>query len=113
MFYFCLSQICVRLLLCVFKKTIIHQEYKYKYEQKRISDSLENIQTQKLLDCIAQGIGGEDAWDTIAAGDLGFCRSFDSFVKEKDIIGKVENGVLILTLPIDRKKSLERTISLN
>ena len=34
-------------------------------------------------------------------------------VKEKDIIGKVENGVLTLTLPIDRKKSLERLISLN
>ena len=34
-------------------------------------------------------------------------------VKEKDIEGKVENGVLILTLPIDKKKSLERTISLN
>lgn len=34
-------------------------------------------------------------------------------VKEKDIEGKVENGVLILTLPIDKKKSLERLISLN
>ena len=34
-------------------------------------------------------------------------------VKEKDIEGKVENGVLILTLPIDKKKSLERSISLN
>jgi HSP20 family protein len=34
-------------------------------------------------------------------------------VKEKDIVGKVENGVLELTLPIDRKKSLERLISLN
>jgi HSP20 family protein len=34
-------------------------------------------------------------------------------VKEKDIIGKVENGVLVLTLPIDKKKSIERFISLN
>lgn len=34
-------------------------------------------------------------------------------VKEKDIIGKVENGVLELTLPIDKKKSIERFISLN
>jgi HSP20 family protein len=34
-------------------------------------------------------------------------------VKEKDIIGKVENGVLNLILPIDKKKSLERLISLN
>jgi HSP20 family protein len=34
-------------------------------------------------------------------------------VKDKDITGKVENGVLTLTLPIDKKKSLERFISLN
>lgn len=34
-------------------------------------------------------------------------------VKEKDIIGNVENGVLTLTLPIDKKKSIERLISLN
>jgi HSP20 family protein len=44
-----------------------------------------------------------------------FIKSYDipDDVKEKDIIGKVENGVLTLTLPIDRKKSLERQISLN
>ncbi len=34
-------------------------------------------------------------------------------VKEKDIVGKVENGVLTLLLPIDKKKTLERLISLN
>ncbi len=34
-------------------------------------------------------------------------------VKEKDIVGKVENGILELTLPVDKKKSLERLISLN
>jgi HSP20 family protein len=34
-------------------------------------------------------------------------------VKDKDIVGRVENGVLTLTLPIDKKKSLERLISLN
>jgi HSP20 family protein len=34
-------------------------------------------------------------------------------VKEKDIEGKVENGILTLSLPIDKKKSLERLISLN
>jgi len=34
-------------------------------------------------------------------------------VKERDIVGKVENGVLELTLPIDRKKLLWKTISLN
>jgi len=34
-------------------------------------------------------------------------------VKEKEIEGKVENGVLQIKLPIDKKKSLERFISLN
>ena len=34
-------------------------------------------------------------------------------VKEKDVMGNVENGVLTLTLPIDTKKSIERLISLN
>lgn len=34
-------------------------------------------------------------------------------VKEKDISGKVENGLLKINLPIDKKKSLERLISLN
>lgn len=34
-------------------------------------------------------------------------------VKDKDIEGKVENGILTLTLPIDKKKTLERLINLN
>jgi HSP20 family protein len=34
-------------------------------------------------------------------------------VKEKDVEGKVENGVLTLTLPLDKKKAIERLISLN
>jgi HSP20 family protein len=34
-------------------------------------------------------------------------------VKEKDIEGKVENGILELTLPLDKKKPLERILSLN
>lgn len=34
-------------------------------------------------------------------------------VKEDNIKGKVENGILELTLPTDKKKSLERLISLN
>lgn len=34
-------------------------------------------------------------------------------VKEESIKGKVENGILELTLPTDKKKSLERLISLN
>ena len=37
------------------------------------------IQTRQMLDCIAAGIGGnvEDEWDTINAGDLGYCEAFD------------------------------------
>lgn len=34
-------------------------------------------------------------------------------VKEKDIEGKVENGILELKFPIEKKKNLERLISLN
>ena len=34
-------------------------------------------QKKKTLDCIAEGIGGEDAYDTIKAGDLGVCQAFD------------------------------------
>lgn len=33
--------------------------------------------TQKILDCIAKGIGGEDAWDTIDAGQIALCTAFD------------------------------------
>ena len=37
------------------------------------------VQTRAMLDCIAEGIGGEvkDEWDTIDAGDLGYCEAFD------------------------------------
>ena len=36
-------------------------------------------QTKTILDCIAKGIGGtqEEEWDTIDAGDLGYCEAFD------------------------------------
>ena len=30
--------------------------------------------TKSMLDCIAKGIGGNDAWDVIEAGDLGYCE---------------------------------------
>ena len=45
----------------------------------------------------------------------GFTKSYNipEEVKEKDIDGKVENGILTLSLPIDKKKSIERLISLN
>ena len=32
---------------------------------------------RKTLECIASGIGGEDAWDSIDAGQLGYCEAFD------------------------------------
>ena len=34
-------------------------------------------------------------------------------VQEKNIEGKVENGVLTISLPVDKKKNLERLINLN
>jgi len=37
------------------------------------------IQTKAMLQCIAEGIGGnvEDEWDVIEAGDLGYCEFYD------------------------------------
>ena len=37
------------------------------------------VQTKSILDCIAEGIGGDtkDEWNTIEAGDLGYCEAFD------------------------------------
>jgi len=35
------------------------------------------IQTKAMLQCIAAGIGGDEAWDTIEAGDLGYCDFYD------------------------------------
>ena len=39
-------------------------------------------QTSHILDCIQQGLaaggsGAQDAWDTVRAGDLGFCEIYD------------------------------------
>jgi len=35
------------------------------------------VQTKKILDCIAGGINDTNEWDTIKAGDLGYCEAFD------------------------------------
>ena len=37
------------------------------------------IQTKEILDCIAQGLGdvGNDPYDSIQAGDLGYCEAYD------------------------------------
>ena len=39
--------------------------------------------------------------------------TLDDSIKDKDIVGKVENGILELTLPLEKMKLLERLISLN
>jgi hypothetical protein len=35
------------------------------------------VQTKAILDCIAGGINDTNEWDTIKAGDLGYCEAFD------------------------------------
>ena len=35
------------------------------------------VQTKQMLDCIAGGINDVNEWDTIDAGDLGYCEAFD------------------------------------
>jgi hypothetical protein len=37
------------------------------------------IQTKEILDCIAEGLGdvGNDPYDSIKAGDLGYCEAYD------------------------------------
>ena len=35
------------------------------------------VQTQQILDCIASGINDINQWDTIDAGNLGYCEAFD------------------------------------
>jgi len=35
------------------------------------------VQTKSMLDCIAGGINDVNEWDTIEAGDLGYCEAFD------------------------------------
>jgi hypothetical protein len=35
------------------------------------------VQTKAILDCIANGINDVNEWDTISAGDLGYCEAFD------------------------------------
>lgn len=35
------------------------------------------IQTPSMLDCIEKGVEGNDAWEVIDAGELGYCELFD------------------------------------
>jgi hypothetical protein len=49
-------------------------------KKQRCSNCAVFIQTPKMLDCIATGLGneeGNDAWGSIEAGDLGYCEAFD------------------------------------
>jgi len=49
-------------------------------KQQRCGNCAVFIQTPKMLDCIASGLGneaGNDAWGSIEAGDLGYCEAFD------------------------------------
>lgn len=49
-------------------------------KKQRCSNCAVFIQTPKMLDCIASGLGneeGNDAWGSIEAGDLGYCEAFD------------------------------------
>lgn len=47
-------------------------------QKSRCGNCAAFIQTTEMLDCIEKGLGGEeDDWDTIEAGDLGFCEVFD------------------------------------
>ena len=60
----------------------------WKAKAKQFNDSVEDaktarcgncaafVQTKAMLQCIAGGIG-DDAWDVIEAGDLGYCEFYD------------------------------------
>ncbi len=61
----------------------------WKAKSKMFNDSVEDaksarcgncsafIRTEQMLNCISQGIGGNEAWDIIDAGELGFCAFYD------------------------------------
>lgn len=65
-----------------------NEEY-WKAKAKMFNDSVEDAKSarcgncaafnrsKEILDCIASAIGGKEAWDTIDAGDLGYCVFYD------------------------------------
>lgn len=85
----------------------------------KIFFSVPGLTKEDLKISIKDGILKVSFEDEPKDGELNFTAKFSKTytipddVKEKDILGKVENGVLELTLPIDKKKSIERLISLN
>lgn len=90
---------------------------------------VEKTETEYVLKLSVPGLTKEDLKITVKEGILRiafekeegstfvskFTKSYTlpDDVNENQIEGKVENGVLLLTLPITRKKPLEKLISLN
>lgn len=91
--------------------------------------NVEKTETGYDVKLSVPGLTKEDLKITVKEGVLrisfdkeGGSTFVDKFVKsytlpddvnENQIEGKVENGILTLTLPISRKKALEKLISLN
>ena len=57
--------------------------------------------------------GGEEKKDSYFVTSFTKSYNIPEDVNDKDITGKVENGLLEIILPISKKKNLERLISLN
>ncbi len=74
-------------------------------------DDLKITTREGVLKIVYQKEEGDIAHHFIGS----FVKSYNipEDVNEKHIEGKVENGVLTISLPIDKKKNLERFISLN
>jgi len=65
-----------------------NDEY-WKAKAKQFNDNVEDAksarcgncaafnQTKAMLQCIAHAIGGDEAWDVIDAGNLGYCEFYD------------------------------------
>ena len=61
----------------------------WKAKAKMFNDSVEDAKSARcgncaafnrsadILNCIAEAIGGDDAWDVVDAGELGYCEFYD------------------------------------
>jgi len=74
-------------------------------------DDLKITTRDGVLKIVYEKTEGDNARHFIGS----FVKSYNipDNVQEKNIEGKVENGVLTISLPIDKKKNLERLINLN
>lgn len=103
-----------------------------RFNQSTPQVTVEKIETEYIVQMSVPGLTKEDLKISIKDGILkishekeektdkiyfvtNFTKSYriPEDVKERDIEGKVENGILTLTLPLDKKKPIERLISLN